>query len=296
MDTLSTIVAAVDFSKCSENALVQAARIAQWTRAGVRAVHVVEPLMYDISQPMVMFPVPTMADLVSDAEKRWQAFGLEAPGRSQISFASVIGNPTGEIVHFADQCSAGMICLGPHSVLDQHRGVGAVGAGVARHAHCDVLLVDPGHTGPFRSIVAAVDFSASSLTALEHAERFAALDGASLKVMHAYRDPWERGALAEEVGKHMPDFRERYREGVRSSVEKFADPIAHELRALKAEFHAMSHPSHAGAIGQFAKDAGADLIVLGSRGHSKLRDMFFGTTVEQVVRRTHCSVLVVKSR
>lgn len=43
-----------------------------------------------------------------------------------------------------------------------------------------------------------------------------------------------------------------------------------------------------------AQDIGADLIVLGPRGHSVIRDFLLGTTTDRVTHHSPCSVLVVR--
>lgn len=297
MIALKSIVAAVDFSACSDAALGQATRIASWNtsaKARVRAVHAIEPLLYDIAQPVLMFPVPSMDDLMGEADRRWKEDAAKWPELSEVEYSTVIGHPSAEIVHAAMQNDAELICIGAHSTVDAGRGVGAVGAGVARHATCDVLLVQARHVGPFRTIVACVDFSPTSLEAVESAVRIAAQDSAILHVVHAYREPWGRGAKTDEMARHMPDFADKFRESVRSSVEKFCSPLAHELKALKATYHAIPDASHARAIVRFAAERSADLVALGARGQSTLRQMVFGTTAEHVVREVRCSVLVVK--
>ncbi|MBY0313722.1 MAG: universal stress protein [Phycisphaerales bacterium] len=297
MNTLKSIVTAVDFSACSDAALGQAIRIASWNtsaKAGVRAVHAIEPLMYDIAQPVLMFPVPSMNDLIGEADRRWKEDLAKWPELGEVQFSTVIGHPSAEIIHAATQNAAELICIGAHSTMDAARGVGAVGAGVARHAACDVLLVQARHIGPFRTIVACVDFSPTSLEAVESALRIAAQDSSQLHVVHAYREPWNHAAQTDDIARHMPDFAEKFRESVRASLEKFCSPLAHELKALRAIYHAIPDPSHARAIVRFAEAHSADLVVLGARGQSTLRQMVFGTTAEHVVREVRCSVLVIK--
>lgn len=297
MNALKSIVVGVDFSACSDAALGQAVRMASWNtsvKARVRAVHAVEPLLYDIAQPVLMFPVPDMNDVIGEADRRWREDVAKWPELGEVEYSTVIGHPSAEIVHVAMQSGAELICLGAHSTLDAARGVGAVGAGVARHAMCDVLLTQGRHVGPLRMIVACVDFSPTSLEAVESAVRIAAQDSARLMIVHAYREPWGRSGKVEELARHMPDFAEKYRESVQASMEKFCGPLEHELKALKATYHAISDASHARAVVRFAADRSADLVVLGARGQSTLRQMVFGTTAEFVVREVRCSVLVVK--
>ncbi len=52
----------------------------------------------------------------------------------------------------------------------------------------------------------------------------------------------------------------------------------------------------ASAILDEARGFGADLIVLGSHGHSRIATMLLGSTSAEVVARSHCPVLVVRDR
>jgi nucleotide-binding universal stress UspA family protein len=45
---------------------------------------------------------------------------------------------------------------------------------------------------------------------------------------------------------------------------------------------------------QFVKDNNADLIIMGSRGLSGLKEVFLGSVSHFVVQKAHCPVLVVK--
>jgi nucleotide-binding universal stress UspA family protein len=47
-------------------------------------------------------------------------------------------------------------------------------------------------------------------------------------------------------------------------------------------------------IVQYAREVGADLIVIGARGHSMLSKILLGSTSDSVATHAHCSVLVVR--
>ncbi len=49
-----------------------------------------------------------------------------------------------------------------------------------------------------------------------------------------------------------------------------------------------------GGIIEFTRQVAADLVVLGTRGRTKLRDMLLGSTADRVVREAPCSILTVK--
>ena len=48
-------------------------------------------------------------------------------------------------------------------------------------------------------------------------------------------------------------------------------------------------------IVRLAKDLEADLIVMGSRGHSRIRRAIEGSISDFVVRHAHCPVMVVRA-
>jgi nucleotide-binding universal stress UspA family protein len=50
----------------------------------------------------------------------------------------------------------------------------------------------------------------------------------------------------------------------------------------------------AAEITQFARDAGFDLIVMGTRGRTGLQHLLLGSVAERVVRTAHCPVLTVR--
>lgn len=54
----------------------------------------------------------------------------------------------------------------------------------------------------------------------------------------------------------------------------------------------VGHPAE--QILKLARDTGVDLIVVGHRGHSRIREWLFGSTSGRVVSHALCSVLVVR--
>jgi nucleotide-binding universal stress UspA family protein len=64
---------------------------------------------------------------------------------------------------------------------------------------------------------------------------------------------------------------------------------------LHIEHYLEDCESHGVGIVDFCRERGADLVALGTRGHTNLRDLLLGSTAERVVRDAGCSTLVVKS-
>lgn len=80
----------------------------------------------------------------------------------------------------------------------------------------------------------------------------------------------------------------------------YCEPLQEELqrlwvpRGVRAELR-LEEGDAADEILRVAQEINADLIVLGTRARSRLRDMLLGSVAENVVRRATCPVVSVKS-
>ncbi|MCC6951978.1 MAG: universal stress protein [Phycisphaerales bacterium] len=299
MSKLNSILVAVDFSPCSVAAFRVAARFADCNRASLRAVHAVAlPSFVPAPHPLFPFPLPTQADFVADAKTAWAVFAAAASTRSDVTCDIEVGNPPEIILQAAARAGADLLVLGSHSAIDAHKGIGPTAASCVQRAKMQVLLVREDHAGPFRSVVACLDFTDTSKLALQHAIRVAAQDSAALHVLHVYDDPWYGLGPPAGVKENMPDFKAQLNRGVEARLREFCAPWSHEINALKAEFHCLESEWRGGGYGhaivRFVKERGCDMTVVGTRDRWNVRDMIFGSTAERVVRGAPCSILAVK--
>lgn len=145
-----------------------------------------------------------------------------------------------------------------------------------------------------KNILVAVDFSDVSERVLAKAGELAKATGAKLWVLHAVTDtsfisgagevpiPWT--VSDEELPKHFPSEDGRLKEMVASAQD----------RGIEAQALLVSGPAVDRVIA-LAEEIHADMIVLGSHGHTALYKLIVGTISEGVLRRAHCPVLVVPS-
>ena len=130
-------------------------------------------------------------------------------------------------------------------------------------------------------ILVATDFSARSERALRRAGMLARSMAGALTVVHVVDDDRpgrivelevrEAGTLLEEQVGSLP-----------------------ELAGLACRYEVVTGDPFDGILRAGAETA-ADLIVMGSHRKHLLRDVFIGTTIERVVRRGPCPVLMVNS-
>ncbi len=299
MASLNSVLVAVDFSPCSAVALKAAGRIADCNRASLRAVHVVAlPSFEPAPHPLFPFTLPSQADFVSDARESWALLIKDSGVPTDVTCDIEVGRPRDAILESVARIRADLLVLGAHGVHDAHKGIGPTAAACMQRAKTRVLLVREDHAGPFRNVVACVDFTETSMLALQEAIRAAAQDGAALSVLHVYDDPWHGLRPPVGIQVNMPDFTVQFRRRVEDRLREFCTPFAHELSALKAAYQCVESQWRGGGYGhaivRFAKEQRCDLVLLGTRDRWNIRDMVFGSTAERVVREAPCSILAVK--
>lgn len=292
MNDLKQVLVGVDFSPCSATALRQATRIAKWSQARLKVVHVLETLLVvDIQEAMSVMQEDIVNMLMADAKQSWQAFAAKIPGAGSLPFEVEINSAVAGLTRRAGEEGVGLLVIGTHGP-EVKKAVGPVATGCVRRSPSDVLLVQEPHDRPYTTVIACVDFSPTSHRAVEQAAAVAARDSATLYVIHAYSAPWHKSALKKSPA--TTDLDVRYRDMMLARLQEFCKPMGAEMTYLKPRYQLVEHDSHAHGIGQFARQIGADLVVLGKRGKTNLRDVFLGSTAERVLRDAPCSILAVR--
>lgn len=132
-------------------------------------------------------------------------------------------------------------------------------------------------------IVVGIDGSEVSIDALRWAARQATITGAELKVVMAWHYPVLAGDSPVST---VPDW---HADAMIALDRVIAD--AHLQKTLSASSEVIEgHPAQV----LIDAAAGADLLVVGSRGHGGFREMLLGSVSGQVCAHAPCPVLVVR--
>ncbi|HXG75610.1 MAG TPA: universal stress protein [Gaiellaceae bacterium] len=139
---------------------------------------------------------------------------------------------------------------------------------------------------PFAHLLVAVDASDASTRALDKALELARLLGARVTAL-AVEGPLPAYAATigevEEVKREKDAFFSRLARDVQERAQQAGLQVEVDIR-----------PGHAAElIPRVAAERGADLIVLGHRGHF-LRDHLLGSTADRVAEHARCPVMIVK--
>lgn len=148
--------------------------------------------------------------------------------------------------------------------------------------------------GAKRLVLAAVDYSDASGLALASAADLARADPTTeLHVVHVVDLPYPMDHHPVETT-DLPRELEKAGEDAKIELPKF---YAETIRGL--ESRVVGHVSFGRPdreIVLLAGDIGADLIVLGTHGRSRVERVFLGSVAERVLRAAPCAVLVVRAK
>jgi nucleotide-binding universal stress UspA family protein len=155
----------------------------------------------------------------------------------------------------------------------------------------------------FQKILVAVDGSQISETAFEEALDLAKTAKASMMLMHVMSGDAQENIIPPSMLIHYypvvsEELTQRYREQWDNAVNRgmtMLQSLAHQaaLAGVEAEFtQNIGEPGQ--LICEMAEDWGADLIIMGRRGHSGLSELLLGSVSNYVVHHSPCSVLTIQ--
>ena len=134
-----------------------------------------------------------------------------------------------------------------------------------------------------RRVVAGIDGSPSSLDALSWAARQADLTGSTLEIVMTWEWPGSYGWAVPVPTGFDPE------EDVRKALDTAVASVRASYPDLRIDPRVVSgHP--APILVEASK--GADLLVVGSRGHGEFVGMLIGSVSEYCATNAHCPVLV----
>jgi len=291
MNQIKTILVGVDFSECSRCALEQAVRLARWNNANLRIIHVLDPATLDVGGVDLPPEVDTVRRLHREQTIAWLAEWAEAAGAPPGHSREVMnGVPLDVLLQESRSLGANLLVLGVTGESLLAHGTGTVATKCLRKAGTKVLLVHRHQAIPFRRVLACVDFSDLSRAAVVQAVRVAEHDHAEVHVLHIFRAEWQRWGVRGQLPA-LADFERNYQAALKTSLRNFAGDVPRP-GAINAIRQAKTH---AAGIAEYAREVGADLIVLGTKGRTNLGYVMLGSTVERLLKEIPCSVLVVRT-
>ena len=142
-----------------------------------------------------------------------------------------------------------------------------------------------------KNILVATDFGEPSEAALLYGRDLSRTFGAALHVLHVVDDLAGRYA-PEMFPMNAPALQRDVENAGRERLESVV--TGEDLTQLRAKRVVRSSNAPASAIVDYAKEAGVDLIVMGTHGRGAVSHLLLGSVAERVVRMAPCPVLTVR--
>lgn len=146
-----------------------------------------------------------------------------------------------------------------------------------------------------RSLLAPTDFSAAGDAGVACAFALAG-PGSAVHLLHVIDRPGTPNPLyAHYTPGRAPTREERERQAAELR-ERLAAIVPADARPrdVRVELHVVEAPEAAEAICDVAERVAADLVVIGSHGHSGIRRALVGSTAEEVLGHTRRAVVVIR--
>ncbi|MBE9066870.1 universal stress protein [Leptolyngbya cf. ectocarpi LEGE 11479] len=234
------------------------------------------------------------------------------------------GNPGGKLCEFAVTWDADLIIVGSRGLSGiSELLMGSVSNHVMHHAPCSVLIVHPDEQsemsiepsslsvktqmpGILQRILVPVDRSGMAEQTVTAALDLAQLHKAEIRLVHVI-DGDEHDMPQKLIfsdSQYMLQYNERLLEEYRYDWNKFIDGwwrrLQMQVQELEDEGVDAICDVMQGRTGprlcEVAKDWKADLIVMGSRGLSGLKELLVGSVSYYVSHRAPCSVLITRPK
>jgi nucleotide-binding universal stress UspA family protein len=253
-----------------------------------------------VSAPGSALDMPTVRDLQQSmrAEAQRVADAARAALAKRFAAADVSvadGDARHVILAAAEEWHADLVVLGARG-LGAVAGflLGSVSMGVARHAHCSVMIVK-GVPAPLRGALLAIDASPGAAAASAFLARLPLDSGVTVRLLGVVERPHypattpalAAGMVRQAIGQMVQERR--------TVLERALDNAAGAFGAVKRVERqvVVGHPVD--EIVAAAARPGVNLVVVGARGLGALQRVLLGSVSEEVLRHVDRTVLVVKS-
>ncbi|MGP1283501.1 MAG: universal stress protein [Parasphingopyxis sp.] len=269
-----TLLFATDLTARGDRPLDRAVSLADEMHCDVKLLHVIDKKAAALNADPSDISEKIRADLPE------QAAGMDIIVEK--------GSPPQTIARVAEETSADLIVTG----VARHTSLGDITLGTAvdyivRRAPVPVLVVKKRPLHPYKTLVAATDFSAYSLGAVNAAA--ALFPEAEIHLVHAYAVPYSGWLKSDEVEKEVREEAEEY-------MEKFlADPgFSEEVRARLHPHIGYGHIEE--VIYRALREHDADLLVLGTHGRSGFAQATIGSNAQSMLTGAPSDVLMVRKQ
>jgi nucleotide-binding universal stress UspA family protein len=298
--SIKNILVPIDFSEMSIRAITTAKQLARRFGSNVHLAHIQElyypPVFSAAPLPVPMLPATYIEDVLTSEEERLKMLSTEHElnGTCQVQIGAPVFD---EICRIARRISADLIVTSTHGHTGlKHVFLGSTAERVVQHSPCPVFVAKHASrrtkgSARIDNILVPVDFSRCSLEGLEHAIQFADRFAAKITVLNTVH--LDYAYVGEGVPMYdLPALRRDAKTAAEREMASFVRGA--KFGGVKFETAVRIGPP-VDQICDLADKKSFDLIIMSTHGRTGFKHVMIGSTAENVVRRSGCSVLVVPS-
>ncbi len=147
----------------------------------------------------------------------------------------------------------------------------------------------------FSKILVTTDFSEASYVAFDLAAYEAKMEAAEIRLINVHQYYYPVFATPDiPVPPPGGEIYERMRRESCDKLQQLADRYFHGQPVITDVIHSQASPAE--IICSYAKQHGSGAIIMASRGHTMLKMLFMGSTVQRVLLQSEVPVVVVPVR
>ena len=287
------VVAGIDGSDTARQAAMWAAQQAVRGRVGLRLVHAVDVSGFLYSGPIVP-PIGLYSALEHDGREQLNVVRTavhEVHPDLVIEMHVVSEHPVWALINESER--AGLVVIGSMAPDGASRlFAGSTAVGVAAHAHSPVAIIPGGDRRPSTSgpVVVGIDGSPASEAAIAIAFDEASLRRTELVAVHAstqFASDTEYLYAKQFIidwSTIQDQQSEMLAERLAGWQEKFPDVTVRRVVTQEKAAQAL-----------LAQAEGAQLMVVGSRGHGGFTGMLLGSVSQKLIHHVTCALIVARS-
>ncbi len=172
------------------------------------------------------------------------------------------------------------LVLGKKSKINYHS---ILPKNLLRLTECNLLLIPSDSKCELNNILVPVDFSENSARALQTAVAInkSRVTKAKIIALNVYESP---ELNMYKISRSYKQYESIIRQNISEAFEKFIKTnVPEDADQIQMDFVKKDMPGFGKYIVKYADKNNFDLIVVGSRGHSKMHYMFLGSTTEKIL-------------
>ncbi|MEK1886645.1 MAG: universal stress protein [Phyllobacterium sp.] len=281
------ILVAMDVSELSDRAFERALQLAQAHDAKLTVMHVIDDK--NVNDDDSGMKARLIEEGKMELRRHWA--NLSPPAAERISVIVKIGSVWKDVLAEVATGQVDLIVLGMHHATTKDRFIGTKAGNIVRNSLVPVLVVKDKPAGPYRTVVAASDFSPSSEHALSGGLELA--PQAAFCLLHVYQTPFSSRIKvnAEELAEYERHLIEKSQRESNAATDAFVKKNGNFTGSITPR---LERGEIVPGIDKIVGEQHADLLVMGTHSRGGIVGGMIGSYAIGFLNAPPCDVRVTR--